>query len=1670
MMVARQLMLTIGLFTFTSSMWAQMRSDNGEIRYGNEWIRYDQPYFKIPVAEDGIYRITAQDLLAVGIPAGQIPVNNYRIYSYGEQVPLYISSEDFINGGEFIEFYGEKNRAQLDRYLYENPAEEMLNPQYSLVNDTAAYFLTWSEQGEQASRYQTGSNDLTNLPPKQEWFWFDQTVIYHEKLIKIENSVGVRQSTFRKGEGFADSFRTSSQARFEPANVYPVADSARILLRLATNNRSHQLEIMVDGQTRKSESFRGHDLRLYDLPVALTGSNSTVQVDLKGTGGINDRIALAIATLRYPRSFDFGDASAFEFVLDANIQKRYLEISNFNSGGSTPVLYDLSNRQRITTLQNGGLTRVVVSPNQSDNTSPRRFILINEELGVRPVTLQKVEFDNYDEEQAEFIIISHSRLAGPEEGRSAVKEYADYRSSVAGGGHTTAIIDIEQLYDQFGYGINRHYIAVRNFGHYIRQKWRDPRYFFIIGKGIEADQMRTPEKVTEYDERLFYVPTFGNPGADNLLLAGNTSAEPVIPIGRLAAISDTEVDKYLKKVKAFEANQELPQTIDDKYWMKRILHLGGGDPTIQGQIRSNLEKIADIIQQDQFGADVTAFYKASTDAIEVSKADQLFNLINDGVSVITFFGHSGANTFDFSLDQPENYQNLNKYPIFISLGCYSGQIHNNFKGVSEKFVFAEDRGTIAFLASTGLGFVSSLGFLGEELYENLGREFYGSGLGDVVKRTMAALDSIAATGIRELSQQFTLHGDPSIILNAHPGPDYTIDASSVRFEPSVVDIQKDSFSLTFDLVNLGRATNDSIEIGISQELPNGTTEKLIAAKVPAPYSLNELTFRLPTLGTKSVGLNTIHMQIDEPGIIEEFPAPNAKMNNELVLSSGEKGVPLFFIDNSILPVFPPEFAVVNTSSPTLFASTTNAFVPDQNYLVELDTSDTFNSPLKLRTEISQAGGLIRWQPNMDLEPGKTYYWRVSADSTDAEIGYQWTNSSFSYLPDAEDGWRQGHHWQWLKNQFQTMKVEDKTRQFDFTKGITDLIFSTRIGEGNWLWNGQAWQSPWRISLPVSINVVVVSALNNTDFFLNEETNNFGSIFDPEAVGYFRYDFATPESRQGFIRLLEEGVPEGYYVIIYTFLKDEEGSLFPELWRQDREEFGKDIYSTLENYGAQLIQEFETEGTLPYLLIFEKGGAIVEEEVSLTKSTPLNVSAQLEYFGQEGQMTTPSVGPASNWQTLSWGAEPGSINSNDSLRILVYGQATAGGERELLSEVSSAQQVVPLDFIDAGQHPFLSLKFSAVDPEQRTPPQLEFWNISYTPLPDAALAPSQLLTFERDTLERGETFKMSIAVENITPRDMDSLLVLFEIQDESNKIISYPKRYAPLKAGTVINASVEAETNNLRGPQKIRITANPDEDQPESVFFNNIGEKAFFVNSDDIDPVIDVTFDGLHILEGDLVSPKSKIAIKLIDENKYLRLDDPSLLNISIQYPDGQWYKIAASDPEVEFFTASENEKNEATMELSYEFDQEGEYQLLVQGSDKSENQSAEMAYSVSFRVVLENSISNLLNYPNPFSTSTQFVYTLTGEIPSFFKIQIMTVNGQIVKEIGMEEIGTLRIGTHRTDFRWDGTDDYGDLLANGIYLYRLVAKDAEGKDFESFENAKTESFFTNGLGKLVILR
>ena len=80
----------------------------------------------------------------------------------------------------------------------------------------------------------------------------------------------------------------------------------------------------------------------------------------------------------------------------------------------------------------------------------------------------------------------------------------------------------------------------------------------------------------------------------------------------------------------------------------------------------------------------------------------------------------------------------------------------------------------------------------------------------------------------------------------------------------------------------------------------------------------------------------------------------------------------------------------------------------------------------------------------------------------------------------------------------------------------------------------------------------------------------------------------------------------------------------------------------------------------------------------------------------------------------------------------------------------------------------------------------------------------------------------------------------------------------------------------------------------------------------------------------------------------------------------------------------------------------------------------------------------------------------------------MTITGKIVREIDLSELGPIHIGNNITEYAWDGRDEFGDRLANGVYLYRIVSN-IRGENIEKRETSASK-YFTKGFGKMYMIR
>ena len=150
----------------------------------------------------------------------------------------------------------------------------------------------------------------------------------------------------------------------------------------------------------------------------------------------------------------------------------------------------------------------------------------------------------------------------------------------------------------------------------------------------------------------------------------------------------------------------------------------------------------------------------------------------------------------------------------------------------------------------------------------------------------------------------------------------------------------------------------------------------------------------------------------------------------------------------------------------------------------------------------------------------------------------------------------------------------------------------------------------------------------------------------------------------------------------------------------------------------------------------------------------------------------------------------------------------------------------------------------------------------------------------------------------------------------------------------------------------------------------------------------------------------------------------------------------------DYFECDENSSLSGQVRYLFSDLQEGVHELTLRAWDVLNNRSeATLSFTVTDQQELK--LDHVLNYPNPFTTHTQF-YFEHNQMNSLIeaRIQIFTVSGKPVRTILHSELASsFRCGP----IGWDGCDDFGGRLAKGTYLYRLSVRTADGKTAEKIE-------------------
>lgn len=1666
-------------------------------QYNNEWIRFNQTYYKIKIAAKGLYRVPKSTLDAAGI--GNTPVEFFELWKNGKRVPFYTANTTgALASGDYLEFWGEGNDGEADKPLYRNAAYQHTT-KTSLQTDTAVYFLSVNTD-QSGFRFTDPGNDVAGNVLAPEPYFMHKTGNYFRLQMNrgFAAVIGeyVYSSSYDKGEFWSSSPirpATPLVSGFTGLPVYTSGPDASLRFgAMGDALNARNLKVSLNGNLLADtimDYFNDVHTSL-TVPVAMINTgNASVQFENTSLVG-SDRVVISYFELTYPRQFNFDNKKYFEFSLPASGAK-YLEISNFDYGASAPVLLNLTTGERITgNVSTPGIVKLVVPAGGA-----RNFVLVNTEnsnaVNVGTITSKTFKSFTNTANQGDYLIISNKALFVGSNGNNPVEEYRAFRASASGGGYNATIVDIDELVDQFAFGIKKHPLSIKNFLRFARDKFASPvKYAFLIGRGVNYIDYRIRES-DPIIEQLNLVPSFGSPASDNML-SSDDGATPYAntPIGRLSVVRGKEIEDYLEKVKEYENVQKTaPNTIADRAWMKNVVHVTGSSDPYLGTVLCNYMGVyRQIIQDTMFGGRVATFCKVSTNSLEQLNNEKIADLFEEGISILTYFGHSSTTTLEFNLDNPQTYNNPGKYPVFFVNGCNAGNFFTYNASrltvnetLSEKFVLAKQRGSIAFVASTHFGIVNYLNIYLHNLYSKLSGNDYGRSLGELTRDALKGM--VTMTGPNDFyarlhAEEITVHGDPAIFINEQLKPDYVIEEPQVRVNPSFISIAEETFQVKVNVTNMGKSVDDSIVVEIRRQYPDGSSENILRKKIQGVRFADSLTIDVPIVATRDKGLNKLTITLDADGAVDEI----SESNNSIVKD-------VFIFEDEARTVYPYEFAIINKADQKLFASTADPFSVTRQYLMEMDTTISFNSPFKISKTITAPGGLLEFDPGITYTDKRVYYWRVSPVPSGTG-SYTWNTSSFVYINGTKEGFNQSH-----KDQH----AESKTERMNITSDGR-WIFGTRnnhlfIRNGVYPFSGSADAD---FSVDVNGSVPIASACWGTSLIFNvfdsvtfkpwknvdgsgNDLNKSGSVTascGPTRNYNFEFPYMTAASRKNMMNFMDS-IPNGSYVVVRNVpAADSTINKYVDTWMSDTALYGSynSIYHRLLAAGFTAIDSFNRPRS--FIFVYKKGNSEFVPKYAVSQSKFDRVTLAVECITPDsvGFITSPVFGPAKNWNEVIWGGNNFDGGSGDDAQIEVIGIDHSNNEA-VLFQLDRNTHNLDISSVDAGIYPSMKLRMRNSDSLKLSPLQLTDWKIYYEPLPEGALTPSIPGNF-KDTLEIGEPLKLAMAFKNVSPHPMDSIAVKLNILDKNNvaQVITIPKQ-KPLVSGDTLAITVDIDSKNFAESNTMFLEFNPNNDQPEQYHFNNFMFRNFYVKTDRLNPLLDVTFDGVHILNKDIVSARPHIQIRLKDDARFLLLNDTALSSVQVRYPDGTVRTHHFDNDTLRFTPASSGSDNSAVVDFfpqfTSQYNPEGdEYELIVKGKDRSGNKAGESEYRVAFTVITKPMISNLLNYPNPFSTSTAFVFTLTGgEVPQNMKIQILTITGKIVREITKDELGPIRIGRNITEFKWDGTDQFGQKLANGVYLYRFVTT-LNGKRMDKYkaQGDNTDMYFNNGYGKMYLMR
>jgi hypothetical protein len=509
-----------------------------------------------------------------------------------------------------------------------------------------------------------------------------------------------------------------------------------------TSLQPHLVNVLLNDVMVGSISFDSQQYaeQTFSLAVSLLHEGDNI-IKFVIAGGSGDHSLYSYARLTYPHTFR-ADADTFSF------SQRSAQSTKID-GFTTPNLrvLDVSDptvvqevRPVVETAGAGFAATVPATAAKAKGS--RTLLALPASSFLHPASLVFNQPSTLNQggnpaNAADLLIISHQNF---------IPSLAPLISKRQGEGFTVKVVDIEDVFDEFSYGMHTPQ-AITDFLAQARASWTQaPRYLLLVGDA--SYDPRNYEGVGNFD----LVPTklidtaFLETASDDTLTDFDGDGIPEIPVGRLPVRTLAEANLIIGKIVNFSPGN-VPQNA-----------LMVADT--QGSYFFNFEDANDQISALlPPGMTVQKVYRRLELSDATTRAD-IISKINSGTALVNYSGHGNVDVWTgapiFSASDAMALTNGNKLPLVIVMDCLNGYFASPpIDCLSEALMKAPNGGAVASFSSSGLTIPIGQHQMGQTLFQLL---YSGApiALGDATRQAKSATTDI------DVRRTWILFGDPTM--------------------------------------------------------------------------------------------------------------------------------------------------------------------------------------------------------------------------------------------------------------------------------------------------------------------------------------------------------------------------------------------------------------------------------------------------------------------------------------------------------------------------------------------------------------------------------------------------------------------------------------------------------------------------------------------------------------------------------------------------------------------------------------------------------------------------------------------------------------------------------------------------------------------------------------------